>query len=105
MAQPNVVYRVRSPRPIITLFLVVLLITAFFYARGIMTILQLRRELSRLDHEIAALQTRNEQLLAELEELQSPEFIEEMARRELGLIKPGETIFRIAEPVPYVDNP
>ena len=48
--------------------------------------------------EIAALELRNEQLQLELERLTSPEHLEEVARRQLGLVKPGETIFYIAEP-------
>jgi cell division protein FtsB len=63
-------------------------------------------EISRLDGAIvvqetenAALENRNQELLTEVEELKNgTDAIEEMARRDLGLIKEGETFFMIVEP-------
>ena len=46
----------------------------------------------------AGLQQRNDALAAEVEDLKSGEAaVEERARNELGMIKPGETFYRVIE--------
>ena len=45
------------------------------------------------------LQQRNDALTAEVEDLKSGEAaVEERARAELGMVKPGETFYRVVEP-------
>jgi cell division protein FtsB len=59
-----------------------------------------------LDHQVgeqrgenARLQQRNDALSAEVEDLKSGEAaVEDRARSELGMIKPGETFYRVVEP-------
>lgn len=47
----------------------------------------------------AGLKQRNDALAAEVEDLKSGEAaVEERARNELGMIKPGETFYRVVEP-------
>ena len=47
----------------------------------------------------ARLQQRNDALTAEVEDLKSGETaVEERARSELGMVKPGETFYRVVEP-------
>jgi len=49
----------------------------------------------------AGLQQRNDALAAEVEDLKSGEAaVEERARNELGMIKPGETFYRVVESDP-----
>jgi cell division protein FtsB len=49
--------------------------------------------------ENARLQQRNDALTAEVEDLKSGEAaVEERARSELGMVKPGETFYRVVEP-------
>jgi cell division protein FtsB len=49
--------------------------------------------------ENARLQQRNDALEAEVEDLKSGEAaVEDRARSELGMIKPGETFYRVVEP-------
>lgn len=49
--------------------------------------------------ENARLQQRNDALTAEVEDLKSGETaVEERARSELGMVKPGETFYRVVEP-------
>jgi len=51
--------------------------------------------------ENARLQQRNDALSAEVEDLKSGEAaVEERARSELGMVKPGETFYRVVEPHP-----
>ena len=63
------------------------------------------REMWRIEQRVEAqkaanaqLKTRNDKLSAEVEDLkQGSEAIEERARSELGLVKPGETFYRVIE--------
>ena len=59
----------------------------------------LQRTVSEQRAENARLQLRNDDLSAEVEDLKSGETaVEERARSELGMIKPGETFYRVVEP-------
>lgn len=56
--------------------------------------------------ENAGLQERNDALAAEVEDLKSGEAaVEERARSELGMIKPGEKFYRVVEPTAPVPPP
>lgn len=64
----------------------------------------LQDKVDRQGVENRGLQQRNEQLAAEVENLKSGESAaEERARSELGMIKPGETFYRVVEPPVPVD--
>jgi cell division protein FtsB len=66
----------------------------------------LQDKVERQGEENRGLQQRNEQLAAEVENLKSGESAaEERARSELGMIKPGETFYRVVEPPVPVDAP
>lgn len=65
-----------------------------------------QREVAALEQKVeqqrrdnAGLKQRNDALAAEVEDLKSGEAaVEERARSELGMIKPGETFYRVVEP-------
>lgn len=60
---------------------------------------ELQRTVEEQRVENARLQQRNDALTAEVEDLKSGETaVEERARSELGMIKPGETFYRVVEP-------
>ena len=60
---------------------------------------QLEAQVTRQARDNAGLQQRNDALAAEVEDLKSGEAaVEERARSELGMIKPGETFYRVVEP-------
>ena len=60
---------------------------------------ELQHTVSEQRSENARLQQRNDALSAEVEDLKSGETaVEERARSELGMIKPGETFYRVVEP-------
>ncbi|KFN44815.1 hypothetical protein N789_02025 [Arenimonas oryziterrae DSM 21050 = YC6267] len=60
---------------------------------------ELRQTVSDQRAENARLQQRNDALSAEVEDLKSGESaVEERARSELGMVKPGETFYRVVEP-------
>ena len=59
----------------------------------------LRERVAAQRSENAELRKRNEALAAEVEDLKSgTEAIEERARSELGMIKPGEVFYQVIEP-------
>lgn len=69
---------------------------------------QLAQEESRLQNEIAGLQRRYERLGALREYLNSDEYLEYVAREQLGLVREGETgivvISTVPAPVPAADQ-
>jgi cell division protein FtsB len=52
----------------------------------------------KAQREIAELESRYQELLAIRDYLSSDEYIESMARRMLGLVKPGETLVKVISP-------
>ena len=78
---------------------------AFFQYRlwvgegGSRSVARLEQQVQQQTRENAGLQQRNDALAAEVEDLKSGEAaVEERARSELGMIKPGETSYRVVEP-------
>jgi len=72
--------------------LIALAYLGFTTARYVVHHYQLREEESQLRAEIAELQTEQQQLEAVRDYLASDEYVEDVARRVLGLVKPGETL-------------
>jgi|SRR5690606_12984202 len=61
----------------------------------------LQGQVERQQQENAALGQRNDALAAEVQDLKSGEAaVEERARSELGMIRPGETFYRVVDPAP-----
>jgi cell division protein FtsB len=62
-------------------------------------VVALEQQVEAQKRENAGLQERNDALAAEVEDLKSGESaVEERARSELGMIKPGEKFYRVVEP-------
>ena len=65
----------------------------------------LQADVTRQEAENARLGQRNDALAAEVQDLKSGEAaVEERARSELGMIRPGETFYRVVDPAP-IDPP
>jgi cell division protein FtsB len=60
--------------------------------------LQLGGDEQQAQREVAELQQRYERLLVLRDYLQSDEYVESIARRVLGLVKPGETLVIVSSP-------
>ena len=61
----------------------------------------LQQQVAQQKHDNSGLKQRNDALAAEVEDLKSGEAaVEERARSELGMIKPGETFYRVVETEP-----
>ena len=68
-------------------------------AGGVRDVDSLRQTVAQTKRENEELKARNEALAAEVRDLKEGRAaIEERARSELGLIKPGETFYQIVEP-------
>lgn len=68
---------------------------------GVAEVEALEQRVAEQRRENARLQQRNDALSAEVEDLKSGEAaVEDRARSELGMIRPGETFYRVVEPAP-----
>ena len=99
------VSRRSRPKRRTTRFLVILVASllvgnALLGERGLIAIVRSNRDLHRLSQTITALKAENTGLRKEVRQLlEEPRAIEALARRELGLIRPGEKLF-IVKAVP-----
>ena len=76
----------------------VLIIDALVGDRGFLAMLKARQQYRTLDAALTRARTENAQLREQARELrENPQAIEEIARRELGLIRPGEKLFIIKD--------
>lgn len=74
------------------------LLDSLFGERGIVEMMKKRQEGRALQQEVEKLRSDNERLLVEIDKLKNdPATIEDVARRELGWIKPGEKVFTIRD--------
>jgi cell division protein FtsB len=75
-------------------FLILGLIT-FFGENGILHLLGLKKEMGRIKEANLQLVKENEELKEEVRKLkQEKKYIEEIARKELGMVKEGEIIYQ-----------
>ena len=86
----------------------VVMLNALVGDKGVLQMLKKRQEALRLDQELAAAQAENAFLRREVDRLRNdPDAIEDLARRNLDLIKPGEKMFIIRDarpPKPSADK-
>jgi cell division protein FtsB len=83
---------------LLALAIVVLVIDAVFGDRGLVEMVRARHDYHQLAASIARLRTDNARLREEARRLrEDPSAIEELARRELGLIRPGELLFIVKD--------
>ena len=81
--------------------LIALVVGSLFGDRGILHLLTQRERAGALAAEIEALRAENGRLAADITALRSdPRSIERLAREELGLVRPGETVFLIRDEAP-----
>lgn len=76
----------------------VLFIDALVGDKGLLAMLQARQQYRDLEQSLAEVRAENADLREEAERLrEDPTAIEELARRDLGLIKPGEKLFIVKD--------
>ncbi len=83
---------------ILSLFLLLGLLT-FFGDKGILHLLRLQKELVRIKEVNLKVEEENRKLKEEIKRLRyEKRYIEEIARRELGMVKDGEIIYQFDLP-------
>ena len=88
----------RLAKVLLVLTTAVLLANAIAGERGLVRTIRVRRERQQLAESVAQLQRENRQLALQSDRLRhDPSAIEELARRELNLIRPGEQLFIITD--------
>ena len=81
--------------------LIALVVGSFFGDRGFLRMVAQRERTESLRLQIEDLRTENARLAGEISALKSdPRAVEKLAREELGLARPGETVFLVHEPEP-----
>lgn len=99
--QPKPARPSRLPRVIRYLLLLlafVMVVDALVGDRGLLDTLRARREFAALEAHVARVRAENVRLREEARRLkEDPQAIEALARRELGLIYPGETLFIVRD--------
>ena len=84
---------------------IVLVIDAIVGEKGLLMLLKARRDFSAVEQALQHARSENAQLRDQARRLrEDPAAIEELARRDLGLIKPGEKLF-IVKDVPPPEKP
>lgn len=74
---------------------------AFFGDKGVFHLLRLKKELARMKETNLKIEEENQRLKEEVRRLQcDKQYIEEIARKELGLVKEGEIIYQFDLPNP-----
>ena len=87
-------YKRRILIPILLLVSVMIFFT-FFGDKGLLQVYRLRRELKEIERANMELRQENERLRGEIDNLRTnKKYIEELARRELGLVKKGEIVYQ-----------
>jgi cell division protein FtsB len=86
-----------NKRVVVTILLLVLVMIffTFFGDKGLLQVHRLRRELKEIEKVNMELRQENEKLRGEIDNLKTnKKYIEELARRELGLVKKGEIVYQ-----------
>ena len=90
--------RRRTIQLIIVFISCVLVVDSLVGEKGLLETMRARREDTELGSQIARLRAENAQLREQARRLrEDPRAIEEVARRELGLMRPGELLFIIKD--------
>lgn len=106
--RPEPEFRAVSRILILLLLAVVILLQAKLWigSGGRREVRSLEVTVARQAEENSRLEQRNAALAAEVEDLKRGQAaVEERARAELGMIKPGEVFYRVVDPVPVTPPP
>jgi cell division protein FtsB len=88
----------RLLRHVLLFFTLVIVVDAIAGEKGLLALLEARREYAALERSLERARAENAELREAARRLrEDPSAIEEAARRELGLIKPGEVLFIVKD--------
>ena len=90
---------------VVLIALLILGVFTFFGEKGILHLLRLQKEVARINEKNIKLEEENQKLREEVKRLQSDKrYIEEIARKELGMVKEGEIIYQFDVPSKGKEN-
>jgi cell division protein FtsB len=93
-------------RWVLLVFIAIIVLDSLVGDRGLMATLRARRQYHELAETIARQRAENARLTDQARRLRDdPRTIEEVARRELGLIKRGEKVFIVKDVGPTKEKP
>ncbi len=78
---------------VITIVVIIALIAVFNFYQNMIKMNQLENQIEKIESQIIQAEAENQKLKRQLENSNSYEYIEEVAREKLGLVKPGEKMF------------
>jgi cell division protein FtsB len=85
-------------RHLLIFITLVIVVDSIFGEKGLLALLEARREYAALERSLARARAENAELRETARRLrEDPAAIEDAARRELGLIKPGEVLFIVKD--------
>jgi len=88
----------RLLRHVLVFITLVIVVDAIAGEKGLLALLEARREYASLERSLERARTENAELRETARRLrEDPAAIEDAARRELGLIKPGEVLFIVKD--------
>jgi len=79
-------------KAMVYLLIIVIVIFAFKLMMNIRKVNQMEDRLNNLQQQVQNQIEENKELKEEIERVRSPEYVEKVAREELGLVKPGEIL-------------
>ena len=98
--------RGRIARVLVLVVGCVLIVDALVGDRGLLTMLKAREEYRALEHALTRARAENARLREQARRLrEDPDTIEALARRDIGLIRPGEKLFIVKDIGPTIDTP
>lgn len=77
---------------VLTIIVIIALIAAFNFYQNMERMNQLEKKIERIEAQISKAEAENEKLKAQIENSDNYDYIEEVAREKLGLVKPGEKL-------------
>ena len=87
--------RIKKKSPVLYLLALLFLYFLILFSVQFFRYIHLTQEVRALNREIEAIREENSQLSQEIERLQDPEYMEELARRDLGMVHRNDYIFHI----------
>jgi len=79
-------------KAMVYLLIIVIVVFAFKLMMNIRKVNQMEDRLNSLQQQVQNQIEENKELKEEIERVKSPEYVEKVAREELGLVKPGEIL-------------
>ncbi len=84
--------------PGLVVFLLVVGLLAAMAIEPTLELTQQNERIARMKAELREIETTNERLERRIERLDDPDFLEQKAREQIGLVRPGETAYLVVPP-------